>query len=81
MDLSDLFRGVRLTGWGLANTWNDKESRKVYVREASKLLEEKVFQPMAGEKFDLADFETAIKKSGAKCCSRAISVSIRSKRR
>ena len=63
VDHSDLFRGVRLTGWGLANSWNDKERRQVYVRECSKLLEEKVFQPMAGEKFDLADFETAIKKS------------------
>lgn len=61
--LLDLLRQVHVTGWALYNFWENKEKRKEFVEEVWKLLEAKVLEPYTGEKFDLAEFEEAIKKS------------------
>lgn len=61
--ITDLFRGVRLSGWILYNQSPDQSKRKEYVEGVAKLLEERVIVPLEGEKYDLADFKTAIAKT------------------
>lgn len=61
--ITDLFRGVRLSGWILYNFSPDEAKQKEYTDAVAKLLEEKVIEPLVGEKFDLADFKAAIKKT------------------
>lgn len=61
--INDLFREVHITGWILTSYWNVEERRKEFVEEVWKLLECKVLEPYTGEKYDLADFKEAIKKS------------------
>ncbi|KAL3698640.1 hypothetical protein R1sor_012716 [Riccia sorocarpa] len=59
----DLFRGVKVQGWALTDDWLFPEKRKSYIKEALEYIESKVIEPLAGEKFDLAQFKEAIKKS------------------
>lgn len=61
--INDLFRQVHVTGWILSNYWDIKEKREEYVEEVLKLLELKIIEPYTGEKYDLADFKTGMKKS------------------
>lgn len=61
--INDLFRQVHVTGWLLSNYWDIEEKRKEYTEEVLKLLELNVIDPYSGEKFDLADYKAAIKKS------------------
>lgn len=61
--ISDLFREVSVTGWILTNRWDDKEVRDKLIKVTLKYLEDKVLEPLVGEKFDLANFKEAIKKS------------------
>eukprot|EP00250_Pteridium_aquilinum_P009402 c18646_g1_i1 orf=246-557(-) len=61
--INDLFRQVHVSGWILSNYWDIEERRKEFVEEVWKLLEAKVLEPYTGEKYDLADFKEAIKKS------------------
>jgi NADPH:quinone reductase-like Zn-dependent oxidoreductase len=60
---NDLFRQVHVAGWILSNYWGIEEKRKEFIDEVWKLLESKVLQPYAGEKFDLSNFKVAIQKS------------------
>lgn len=62
--ITDLFRGVSLSGWILYNRSSDEAKRKEYVEAVAKLLEEKVIVPLEGERYDLADFRAAIAKTG-----------------
>ena len=61
--IPDLFRGIRLSAWGLRNVFPDEAKRKHLADGVSKLLEEKIMQPLGGEKYELADFRIAMKKS------------------
>jgi trans-2-enoyl-CoA reductase len=61
--INDLFREVRVTGWILSNKWDDKKLREGLIKRALTYLEGKVFEPLVGEKFDLANFDEAIKRS------------------
>ncbi|MCO5550827.1 hypothetical protein L7F22_004320 [Adiantum nelumboides] len=61
--IHDLFREVHVRGWILNNYWNVEERRKEFVEEVWNLLESHVLEPYTGEKFDLSDFNEAIKKS------------------
>jgi NADPH:quinone reductase-like Zn-dependent oxidoreductase len=59
----DLFRGVKLLGWGLSNYIEEQNRQTVFTREVGRLMEEKVVEPLSGERFDLADIEEALKYS------------------
>jgi NADPH:quinone reductase-like Zn-dependent oxidoreductase len=59
----DLFRGVRLLGWNLSNYIEEQNRQTVLTREVGRLMEEKVVEPLSGERFDLADIEEALKYS------------------
>jgi NADPH:quinone reductase-like Zn-dependent oxidoreductase len=59
--VGDLFRGVRVAGWFLFNGLTERFGE--YIDEVSKLMEAKIIVPLAGETYDLADFQLAIKKS------------------
>nr|PNR32063.1 hypothetical protein PHYPA_026188 [Physcomitrium patens] len=61
--ITDLFRGVHVTGWILYNFSPDPAKRQEYIENVAKLLEEKVIVPLEGEKFDLADFKAAMNKT------------------
>lgn len=61
--ITDLFRGVRLSGWILYNSSSDPEKRKEYAEAVAKLMEERVIIPLEGEKYELADFKVAIAKT------------------
>jgi NADPH:quinone reductase-like Zn-dependent oxidoreductase len=61
--ITDLFRGVRISGWILYNQTADPAKRQEYIQAVSKLLEEKVLVPLEGQKYELADFKAAIGKS------------------
>jgi trans-2-enoyl-CoA reductase len=61
--LSDLFRGVKLSGWTLFNYIEDQSRQTRFIREVGRLMEEKVVEPLSGERFDLADIEEALKWS------------------
>ena len=61
--IPDLFRGIRLSGWVLYDVSTDEAKRKHSADAVSKLLEEKIMQPLGGEKYELADFRIAMKKS------------------
>lgn len=56
----DLFRGVSIRAWTL---YSRIAARDNFIKLTTKYLEEKVFEPLVGEKFDLADFKIAIEKS------------------
>ena len=58
----DLFRGVKLLGWSLGN-YEEQNGPTVVTREVGRLMEEKVVEPLSGERFDLADIEEALKCS------------------
>ncbi len=59
----DLFRGVHLTAWYLTKELCIPERRRVFINDVSKLIEDKIIEPLVGETYDLADFQLAIKKS------------------
>ncbi|KAL3685077.1 hypothetical protein R1sor_003099 [Riccia sorocarpa] len=61
--ITDLFREVTVKGWILSNYWLQEDKRNMYIKEALEYLGGKVMEPLVGEKFDLADFQEAIKKS------------------
>lgn len=61
--INDLLRQVHVTGWMLRNYWDIEERRKEFVEEVWKLLEAKVLEPYTGQKFDLANFKEAIRRS------------------
>jgi len=61
--VGDLFRGVHLTAWYLYRELAIPERRRVFIDEVSKLIEDKIIEPLVGETYDLADFQLAIKKS------------------
>jgi NADPH:quinone reductase-like Zn-dependent oxidoreductase len=61
--VGDLFRGVRLTGWYVYKELSIPERRRVFIDDVSKLIEDKIMEPLVGETYDLADFQLAIKKS------------------
>eukprot|EP00850_Spirogloea_muscicola_P001937 SM000007S20897 [mRNA] locus=s7:884989:886751:+ [translate_table: standard] len=64
VDVADVLqRGVRILGWNLDTRVTREEDKRKIAREMFQLLEERVVVPFAGEKFDLADFRTAIRKS------------------
>eukprot|EP00850_Spirogloea_muscicola_P001054 SM000004S14924 [mRNA] locus=s4:236798:238504:- [translate_table: standard] len=64
VDIADVLqRGVRILGWNLDTRVTREEDKRKIAREMFRLLEERVVVPFAGEKFDLADFRTAIRKS------------------
>ncbi|CAM6119776.1 unnamed protein product [Calypogeia fissa] len=58
--IMDLFRGVLVQAWRLHSKWDEREHMS---KQTIALLEAKVIKPLAGEKFDLADFKEAIEKS------------------
>lgn len=58
--IRDLFRGVSVKGWSVYSVWDVRED---LAKKATTLLAAKVIEPLPGEKFDLADFKEAIKKS------------------
>ncbi|CAM6122779.1 unnamed protein product [Calypogeia fissa] len=58
--IMDLFRGVLVQAWRLHSKWDEREHMS---KQTIALLEAKVIEPLAGEKFDLADFKEAIEKS------------------
>jgi trans-2-enoyl-CoA reductase len=59
--VGDLFRGVHVAAWSLFNGLTERFGE--YIDEVSKLMEAKIIVPIAGETYDLADFQLAIKKS------------------
>ncbi|CAK9236699.1 unnamed protein product [Sphagnum troendelagicum] len=59
--VGDLFRGVHVAAWSLFNGLTERFG--AYIDEVSKLMEAKIIVPIAGETYDLADFQLAIKKS------------------
>ena len=59
----DLFRGVKLLGWSLGKYIEEQNGPTVVTREVGRLMEEKVVEPLSGERFDLADIEEALKCS------------------
>jgi NADPH:quinone reductase-like Zn-dependent oxidoreductase len=59
--VGDLFRGVRVAAWVLPNSLPERFEE--YIDKVSKLIEAKIIVPLAGETYDLADFQLAIKKS------------------
>ncbi|CAK9278513.1 unnamed protein product [Sphagnum jensenii] len=59
--VGDLFRGVHVAAWSLFNGLTERF--REYIDEVSKLMEAKIIVPIAGETYDLADFQLAIKKS------------------
>jgi NADPH:quinone reductase-like Zn-dependent oxidoreductase len=61
LGVGDLFRGVRVAAWSLRNSVPERFEE--YIDEVSKLIEAKIIVPLAGETYDLADFQLAIKKS------------------
>ena len=61
--MMDLFRGVKLLGWSLGNYIEEEKRRTTVIREVGRLMEEKVVDPLRGERFDLADIEEALKYS------------------
>jgi len=61
--ITDLFRGVRLSGWILYNFSSDPVKRKEYVEAVAKLMQERVIVPLEGDKYELADFKVAIAKT------------------
>jgi NADPH:quinone reductase-like Zn-dependent oxidoreductase len=61
--VGDLLRGVHLTGWYLTKEFRIPERRRVFINDVSKLIEDKIIEPVVGETYDLADFQLAIKKS------------------
>jgi NADPH:quinone reductase-like Zn-dependent oxidoreductase len=61
--VGDLFRGVKLTAWYLYKELSSPERRRVFINDVSKLIEDKIIEPLVGETYDLADFQLAIKKS------------------
>jgi NADPH:quinone reductase-like Zn-dependent oxidoreductase len=61
--VGDLFRGVHLTGWYVYKELSIPERRRVFISDVSKLIEDKIIEPLVGETYDLADFQLAIKKS------------------
>jgi NADPH:quinone reductase-like Zn-dependent oxidoreductase len=61
--VGDLFRGVNLTAWYLTKELGIPERRRVFINDVSKLIEDKIIEPVVGETYDLADFQLAIKKS------------------
>lgn len=61
--ITDLFRGVRLSGWILYNQSPDQSKRKEYVEEVAKLMEKRVIVPLEGDKYALADFKAAMAKT------------------
>ncbi|KAH9559493.1 hypothetical protein CY35_06G062300 [Sphagnum magellanicum] len=61
--VGDLFRGVHLTAWYLTKELAIPERRRVFINDVSKLIEDKIIEPLVGETYDLADFQLAIKKS------------------
>ncbi|KAL3698648.1 hypothetical protein R1sor_012724 [Riccia sorocarpa] len=63
VSIPDVLRGVTVRGWSLLVEWVLPEKRKIYSQETLEYMESKVIQPLAGEKFDLAQFKEAIKKS------------------
>ncbi|CAK9190223.1 unnamed protein product, partial [Sphagnum troendelagicum] len=61
--VGDLFRGVQLTAWYLIKELSILERRRVFISDVSKLIQDKIIEPLVGETYDLADFQLAIKKS------------------
>ncbi|KAL2653308.1 hypothetical protein R1flu_021436 [Riccia fluitans] len=61
--IRDLFREITVKGWILSNYWVSNEKRKMYIDQALECLGTKVMEPQTGQKFDLAEFKEAIKKS------------------
>ncbi|KAH9559492.1 hypothetical protein CY35_06G062200 [Sphagnum magellanicum] len=61
--VGDLFRGVHLTPWHLYKELSIPERRRVFISDVSRLVEDKIIEPLVGETYDLADFQLAIKKS------------------
>jgi NADPH:quinone reductase-like Zn-dependent oxidoreductase len=61
--VGNLFRGVRLTGWYVYKELSIPERRRVFIDDVSKLIEDKIMEPLVCETYDLADFRLAIKKS------------------
>lgn len=61
--LPDLFRGVKLTGWGLLRIWEAK--RNVFAEEVGKLVTSKVLPEVGGEKVAMEGIEEAFRKANA----------------
>ncbi|CAM6092597.1 unnamed protein product [Calypogeia fissa] len=61
--ISDLMREVSVTGWILSNRWDNTKVREGLIQRALTYLEKKVIEPFVGEKYDLANFREAIKRS------------------
>jgi NADPH:quinone reductase-like Zn-dependent oxidoreductase len=59
--VGDVLRGVHVTGWVIYSSIAERFEE--YIDEVSKLIEAKIIVPLAGETYDLADFQLAIKKS------------------
>lgn len=61
--LPDLFRGVKLTGWGLLRYWDER--REWFAREVGKLVEKKVLPIPGGEKVPLENIDDAFRKANS----------------
>ncbi|KAL2653311.1 hypothetical protein R1flu_021439 [Riccia fluitans] len=61
--ITDLFREVTVKGWILSTYLGSKKTRRMYIKEALEYLGSKVMEPLVGDKFELAQFKEAIKKS------------------
>eukprot|EP00271_Cylindrocystis_brebissonii_P021981 TRINITY_DN8201_c0_g1_i1.p1 TRINITY_DN8201_c0_g1~~TRINITY_DN8201_c0_g1_i1.p1 ORF type:complete len:409 (-),score=40.21 TRINITY_DN8201_c0_g1_i1:537-1763(-) len=59
-----IFRGVTLKGWWLSHFLGQKapKERVELLEKMLSLMESKVIAPLAGERYDLADFASAVKK-------------------
>ncbi|KAH8945096.1 hypothetical protein BDL97_12G021700 [Sphagnum fallax] len=62
--VGDLFRGVSVSAWFVYQELSFPARRRVFIDEVSKLIEDKIIVPTAGETYELADFQLALEKTG-----------------
>jgi hypothetical protein len=62
--VGDLFRGVCVSAWFVYQELSFPARRRVFIDEVSKLIEDKIIVPTAGETYELADFQLALEKTG-----------------
>jgi NADPH:quinone reductase-like Zn-dependent oxidoreductase len=62
--VGDLFRGVCVSAWFVYQELSFPARRRVFIDEVSKLIEDKIIVPIAGETYELADFQLALEKTG-----------------